>query len=60
MIVNWYIEIMEGGVDTKQMMKYYYSSKERIDNLAQVHSLELAEREKENDRLRDKLRTTRT
>ena len=58
MIVKWYVEIMEGGVDTKQMMHYYSTAKERIDNLAQAHSRELLAKEKENNRLKNQLAKT--
>ena len=57
-VVKWYIEIMEGGVDTKQMMKYYYSAKDRIDKLAVAHARALAAADDEQTRLRKKLSTT--
>ena len=37
-IVNWYIEVMEGGIDTKQMMQYYKNSKKKIDTLIAEHN----------------------
>ena len=32
-IVRWYQEVMEEGLDTKQILKYYRMSKRRIEDL---------------------------
>ena len=32
-IVTWYQEVMEEGLDTKQILKYYRASKKKIDDI---------------------------
>ena len=35
-IVDWYIKVVEDGLDTKQLMQDYYAEKERSDHLEKV------------------------
>ena len=40
-IVHWYQRVMEEGVDTKQMLKFYMNAKQRISELEKNHEIEL-------------------
>ena len=40
-IVHWYQRVMEEGVDTKQMLKFYMNAKQRISELEKNHEIEI-------------------
>ena len=57
-IVNWYIEVMESGIDTKQMMQFYKNSKKKIDSLIAEHDKTKMKAAKEKERLELKVKVT--
>ena len=57
-IVKWYQEIMEEGLDTRQILKYYRASKAKIEDLHKQVEKEKAKAAKSIEKVQDKLKET--
>ena len=58
-IVRWYQEVMEEGLDTKQILKYYRASKKKIDDLYKEMELNKKKANRAQEKLQRKLKETR-
>ena len=58
LIVHWYQEVMEGGIDTKEMKKFYEKSKKKIDGLNDKYARMKEKMNKQVEELRLKLKVT--
>lgn len=55
-IVKWYLEIMEDGQDTKEIVQQYGILKKDHNSLKQQSTKTIARLEKENERLKEQMR----
>ena len=57
-IVTWYQDVMEEGLDTKQILKYYKASKAKIEGLIKQNEKDKAKAAKSVEKVQDKLKET--
>ena len=56
--MNWYIEVLEAGVDTKQMMNFYKNSKKKINEMESEFTKQERQAKKKIKNLQTKLSVT--